>query len=359
MKDRISRRTFLKAGSLAAAAGTLNLLSGATAFAASGPRDFGTVKFAVIADPHVDIKGKNGMKMSAASLECVQRTVTALNTTPDMRFVMVCGDLLLDGERENAHAIKKELDQLKAPYFVVAGNHDFAPADTTKHRSGFNYLTIEDFVQFFTGHGYDASGKRYYAAEVTPGLRIIGLDANLPLEKTKWGAIMPEEQLAWLDSELAAHKDALHVVFMHHNLIRWTADELPGGPKQWFTLDNADRVREVLSKHAATAPVVIAAHRHIALNLKELNGVNYFASPSVNSHPMRYTVYDIDRSGISWQTPAVPVDTGLHLQARENLLAATWWRPTEFSERNPVADMEVLSVYENNGLRMGRKNIKA
>ncbi len=358
MKKAFSRRSFLKTGGIVAAAGAAQLLSGSRSFAASAPTNFGKVRFAVISDPHMDIKGTNGMKMSAISVECVSKTVAAINQADDISFVMVCGDLLLDGEWENARAIKKELDALKAPYFVVAGNHDFKPADTKKHREGFTYLSMEEFVQFFQGHGYTNSGNRYYAHEIVPGLRIIGLDANMPLEMKKWGGVIPKEQLAWLDKELRTHQDAMHIVFIHHNLISWTTDELPGGPKQWFTVDNADEVRAVLEKHATTAPVVISGHRHIALNLRELNGVHYLASPSVNTHPMRYAIYDADNTGISWQTPSVPVDTEMHLAARENLLNATWWRPTEFAKRDAFADMEVLALYENNGMRMGHKVLK-
>ena len=358
MKKNLSRRSFLKTGGIALTAGATTLLTNTASFATPAQKDFGAVRFAVISDPHVDTKGKNGMKMSALSLECVENTVEALNMDDGLKFVMVCGDLLLDGEWENAKAVKGALDQLNAPYFVVAGNHDFVPADTKKHRDGFTYMTIEDFVQYFKGHGYDASGSRHYAREIVPGLRVIGLDANMPLEPKKWGGVVEADQLQWLDTELSTHKDDTHILFIHHNLVSWSADELEGGPKQWFTVDNAAEVRSLLDKHT-NAQVVISGHRHIALNLKELNGTNYIASPSVNTHPMRYTVYDLNQNGISWQTPAVPMTTAQHLEARENLLGATWWRATQFAERNAFNDMEVLSLYENNGMRMGQKTLKS
>jgi predicted phosphodiesterase len=357
MKKNLSRRSFLKTGGIALTAGAATLLTNTTTFAAPGPKDFGTVRFGVISDPHVDVNGKNGMKMSAISLDCLKHTVNALNTDSDLAFVMVCGDLLLDGEWENAKAVKKVLDGLNAPYYVVAGNHDFMPPDPTKRREGYSYMTIEDFVQYFRGHGYDKSGNRHYAGDIVPGLRIVGLDANLPLNKKKWGGIVTDEQLSWLDKELSSHQDAMHVIFIHHNLVRWSADELEGGPKEWFTVDNDAQVRALLEKHG-NSKIVISGHRHIALNLKEINGVNYFVSPSVNTHPMRYTIYDITQNGLSWQTPAVPMPTAEHLQARENLLDATWWRASQFADRNSFNDMEVLSLYENNGMRMGQKILK-
>ena len=39
----------------------------------------------------------------------------------------------------------------------------------------------------------------------------------------------------------------MNLIVIHHNLIRWTADELVGGPKQWFCIDNEKEVRELLA----------------------------------------------------------------------------------------------------------------
>ncbi len=47
----------------------------------SAARDFGAVKFGVISDPHLDIKG---MKMSAKSVNCVRKTFQGLNMEEDL-----------------------------------------------------------------------------------------------------------------------------------------------------------------------------------------------------------------------------------------------------------------------------------
>ena len=86
------------------------------------------------------------MKMSGISSECVKRTVADLNGEKELAFVMVTGDLLQDGEVENAQEIKKYLDQLTVPYYVLSGNHDYIPADPKKRREGFTYMTSEEFV---------------------------------------------------------------------------------------------------------------------------------------------------------------------------------------------------------------------
>jgi len=87
--------------------------------------------------------------MSGISSECVKRTVADLNGEKELAFVMVTGDLLLDGEVENAQEIKKYLDQLTVPDYVLSDNHDYVPADPKKRREGFTLMTIEEFVKFF------------------------------------------------------------------------------------------------------------------------------------------------------------------------------------------------------------------
>lgn len=347
-----SRRHFLQAG----AATIIGMsLGGTKAFATSSKASFSPVRFGVLSDPHLDIKGKNSMKMSAASVDCVRQVVQSLNRERDLSFVVVTGDLLLDGEKQNAEAIKELLDMLTVPYFVIAGNHDFVPVNVEKHRAGFDYLTIEEFVHFFKGKGYDKSGKRYWAHSVVPGLRIIGLDANLPYEKKKWGGVVPQEQLDWLDKQLTEHSDEMNIVFMHHNVIPWSSDELKGGPKAWFCVDNAEAVRAVLEKHANAAPLMITGHRHIGMRVDELAGVNYMVAPSANTHPMRYSVLTVSPEAVTWKTPMVGVPEAVHIEARNNLLKATWWRQTQYAQRSATNDSEVLEFYEKNSQRIGTK----
>jgi Icc protein len=82
----------------------------------------------------------------------MKKTVKALNFEP-LDFVLVPGDLLLDGEWENLQVAKGLLDTLIAPYFIVSGNHDYKPVDSNRMRKQFNYLSTEEFMSEFVGHG--------------------------------------------------------------------------------------------------------------------------------------------------------------------------------------------------------------
>ena len=63
-KESISRRQFFKFSGAALAGGVISAGVGSHVFAQSSVQEFGSVKFGVISDCHMDIKGKNGMKMS-------------------------------------------------------------------------------------------------------------------------------------------------------------------------------------------------------------------------------------------------------------------------------------------------------
>ena len=353
----LSRRRLLRYGAAALLGASLPFGStGSFAFAAPARTSFQPIRFAVLSDLHVDIKGQNGTKMGAVSVECLQSTVADLKQEENLHFVLVPGDLLLDGELENARVVRDTLNKLSVPYYVVAGNHDYRLANPEFIREGFHYLGIEDFVEFFKGHGY-VDEHRYYAHSLAPGLRLIGLDTCLPGED-KWGGVLPEEQLAWLDKELTEHHDSLHLIMMHHNVIRWSADEAVGGPKQFFCIDNDVTVKKLLAKHARTAPIVFSGHRHVGLRHKEVDGVNCFVVPSLNSHPMRYAVFTLTPQAIFWKTPMVSVAETVHLEAREHLLDNSWWRAEDMKERTPDNDAAVLDFYENNSMILGQLNYR-
>lgn len=354
----ITRRQFIHKSGLSLLGAAVAMNTGSIVFANPSATPFQPIRFAVISDPHVDIQGTNKMKMSAYSVECLQHTVAALNREKDLSFVMVNGDLLQDGEVENATVVRDILKTLSAESLVLSGNHDYQPANLEKRREGFTYLTADDFVKFFAGHGYEESGKRYYAKQIAPGLRLLALDACLPLEKKKWGGRLEAEQLSWLDTELSSHSDQVNLVFMHHNFIPWTVDELPGGPKEWFGIDNSTEVRAVLEKNSHATPIAFSGHRHIGLHARELNRVNYFALPSLNSHPMRYSIFTIAPEQISWKTPMVSVNEEKHLEAKDALLNATWWRDGQYSQKSSGNDMAVLRFYENNDMIVGARSLK-
>ncbi len=317
--------------------------------------DFGQLRFGVIADLHTTVQGKDSLLMSAHSLRCLKESIAALNRHPDLDLVIVAGDLLYDGEWENAAVVKKNLDRLQAPYFVVPGNHDYVPKNKQRRRSGYSYMTIDEFVTFFQGHGIDSSDRRYWAHTVRPGVRLIGLDSCLPQEDTRGGRVSAR-QLKWLNHQLCCYPNTLHIIILHHNVIRWSSNEQRGRPAEWYCIDNDLELRNLLTRHTKTATIVISGHRHIGLHSRRINGVSYFTMPSINSYPMSYTLFSLSRQAVSWESIPVAICRDIHKKAKENLLGACeiggQWLPG-----GTGCGSELLDFYENIAGRNGNYSL--
>lgn len=310
---------------------------------------FQKATFAVISDTHMALYGEDGMKMGASSTKIVEETVNALNQMDDLDFVVVSGDLLLDGEPWNLDLMKAYLDELKVPYYVVCGNHDYAPAKQAKKgQSPYVAVSKGVFIWTFQGHGYTGPSA-WWGVDPLPGLHLIGLDSNVP---THWGGHIPASEMRWLDKELYLNREKVNIVVCHHNFVPWSKDEEFGGKFEKFQVDNAPLVRKIFEKYVPSVQLVLSGHRHIGLRHKSLNGVNYFVNPAAVSYPNQYTLYTVTPHGVNYETKWVPIEKQIIEKAKANLLKAAWWRPTD------ATDEAMLAFFEGPGGLLKRGSIK-
>ena len=146
-------------------------------------------------------------------------------------------------------AIEAELARFKGPRYHVLGNHDM------------DCISKEDFLAHTRNHG-DAAGKTHYAFEVK-GVKFIVLDGNFNEDRTPYcrgnfdwtKAFIPDDQLAWLESELKRSRTLPTVVFCHQ-----LSDRFSGvGPS--ICLGNADKVVGILERNSQVR-AVIQGHHH-------------------------------------------------------------------------------------------------
>jgi len=143
---------------------------------------FERVKFAAISDPHIAIpeqKGvKDGYKLGLKTVMLTESAVIEINKIPDLNFVLVAGDLTQDAEPWNIDILRRILDQLKVPYFVVLGNHDLSlvPHEQKDQPVSLSKYTVAN--AFIGKSGGMSPGSTYYAHEVAPDLVLIGLDTS-------------------------------------------------------------------------------------------------------------------------------------------------------------------------------------
>ena len=319
---------------------------------------FQQAKFAVITDTHMELHGKDGMKMGSASTDIVDKTVKALNQISDLDFVVITGDLLLDGEPWNLDLIKYYLDELNVPYYVLCGNHDFAPAKQAKPDQPPHVSVNKGAVIWtFQSRGFDGPNG-WWSADPLPGLHIVGLDSNIP---TNWGGHIPKAEMQWLDQDLYANRDKVNIVFCHHNFVPWSKDDEFGGKFDKFQVDNSAEARAVFEKYVPSVQLVLTGHRHIGLRHKEINDVNYIVNPPSVSYPNQYTLYTLTPNSISYETKWVPVEKAIIDTAKANLLGkpGNWWRPSD-APVGPEGDKVMEAFFEGPGdlLKKGTIELK-
>ncbi len=144
-------------------------------------------QFAHVTDTHVG---------SATGADDLRRTVADINANPDLRFVILSGDVTEFGSDEELALAKQILDSLTIPWYVIPGNHD-----TNWSESGGN-----SFRRVFGGETF---------AFVHNGYFFVGTNSG-PNMRMSPGQV-PRENLVWMDSLFAAHPDKdMPLIYVNH-----------------------------------------------------------------------------------------------------------------------------------------------
>jgi len=284
------------------------------------------VKFINFSDIHLSINGENTMKMGKDSVNIAQLCVNIANQTPNLDFVIFTGDLLQDGEPWNLDKFKEIFDNLKVPYYVIIGNHDYSPVNAK-----FASISKNDFIWAFQGHGFNGNNG-YWSLDPVQGLHLTGLDTTMV---GTWGGELFQTELNWLENDLKNNKDKLSIVLAHHNFVCHLEDDK--GKMSNFVASNASQVRNIFEKN--NVKFVISGHHHIT-SVVEMNGVYYFSNPSTTSYPCAYTVYEIEKNTFKYTTLQLPLSKQVLEEAKKNLLADEWWRPQGASDKEMLIQFE-------------------
>lgn len=315
---------------------------------------FDKVKFAAISDPHIAIpeqKGvKDGYKLGLKTVMLTQNAVNEINKIPDLNFVLVAGDLTQDAEPWNIDMLRRILDQLKVPYFVVLGNHDLSlvPHNEKDQPVSLSKYTVAN--AFIGKSGGMSPGSTYYAHEVAPDLVLIGLDTSraqkytLERKGNDFGGEVDPAQMRWLKKTLEANQGKSMIVLTHHSATPWhEADKTKEHNFfRWFWMDNGNEVAELLGKYKVKA--IFSGHRHISTRYKKIHGVYHLITPPVSTYPMRYVVYEMTPNDLSWQVKDIPAPSAVWELAKKYFLADTWWRCPDHRD-TPEGNKKYLEFY--------------
>ncbi len=153
---------------------------------------------AQISDLHIRMPGQKAYRRVATD-RYLPPAVAALNAqqpTPDL--IMITGDLTDFGRPAEYRYLRDMLDPLRAPYYLLPGNHD----------------EREALRAAFPDHGYLQQPGPFlqYTIEDQP-LRIIVLDTVVPMQSH---GMLCEQRLSWLDARLREAPERPTVIAMHH-----------------------------------------------------------------------------------------------------------------------------------------------
>lgn len=152
---------------------------------------------AQLTDLHVVARGQ---KLSSVldTIAMARDAVTHVNElAPRPDLVLATGDLVDNGEPAEYEMLRELLDELRAPYYVIPGNHDRRAA----------------LLESFQGHlEADANGFVQYVIDGYPA-RLVALDT---LNEGEEDGLLCDERLAWLDQTLSEEPDQPTLIFMHH-----------------------------------------------------------------------------------------------------------------------------------------------
>lgn len=221
-----------------------------------------SVSFAILSDPHFYPEALTGdnceeymeycsysSKMYSQSGDMVKNAVeTMMIRNPDLRYILVPGDLTKDGEKEGHKALAKIFRECEERYgvefLVTTGNHDINQAASCTFENGKEEFTetatADDFRDIYADFGFDLAFAEYasegdkvrgglsYAADLkdsdgNESYRLIAVDSCIysfdePSKETR-GEITPE-LMGWIkaltDDAYAEGKTPL--IMMHHSI---------------------------------------------------------------------------------------------------------------------------------------------
>lgn len=154
---------------------------------------------AQITDTHIVEKNAHWLSEPLTKTrERLIKVIAFLNQLdPQPEAVLLTGDASDTGTQEAYDHLKELLSPLKAPLFLIPGNHD-SREEMRKAFASCSYMPAEGFI--------------HYAIEEYP-VRLIGLDTHVPGED--FGRLC-NERFNWLVSTLETDKKKPTLIFMHH-----------------------------------------------------------------------------------------------------------------------------------------------
>ena len=199
-----------------------------------------------LSDPHIRLPGQLAYRRVDTSAFLAQ-AVAAVNRLPQPAdAVVMTGDLTDFGRPAEYAQLRRLLEPLDCPIYLMPGNHD----DGAELRRSF-----ADHAYLQQGDG----ARTRYAVDLGE-MRLVALDTSVP--KAAHGEL-DDAQLGWLDAELAAAPQTPTIVALHHPPFATRI----GHMDDIGLLHGADALAAIVAHHGQVERL-ISGHLHRSIQMR-------------------------------------------------------------------------------------------
>ncbi|MGN6247272.1 MAG: outer membrane protein assembly factor BamB family protein, partial [Ginsengibacter sp.] len=188
-------------------------------------------KFAHVTDTHI---GSNN------SEEDLERTVHDINNDPEIKFVILSGDITDFGSDTQFVVAKKILDSLNKPWHIIPGNHDanWSESGTNSFKKIFGNETFD----------FEYGGYLFLGTVCGPNMRMSPGQVS-------------RENIVWLDSTLKNLKDPnIPIIYVNHY-------------PQDSSLNNWYEIMDMLKTRNTQLIICGHGHRNKVFNFEGIPGI--------------------------------------------------------------------------------------
>lgn len=249
--------------------------------------------FVQITDPHlgsyIDGRWNNAFlcTMMPDVMRCLRRDLQEIQP----RFVLATGDLASQPTRDAMFAARDFMDWLNVEYYPMGGNHDFVVEES---RAWFLEAYHAHLPERNTYYSFDHEDLHFAVLDPwwmwTDGTlhpssqRQVNLISDTDDDRPRWA--LPDEQLAWLDSDLKAHRSRPTVIGCHYPAIGIPDRVRRPEMNDAGSLQNGDALIQLLRDHPQVK-AMFSGHLH--MNIVEMvNGVAHVVTSALPEYPTEY-----------------------------------------------------------------------
>ena len=235
------------------------------------------LRIAQISDAHFSSFEENtSYKFLKKSGELLDDVIFQINTSGPYDFIMFTGDLVNKPKISELEKFTAYANKLVYPWYAIDGNHDISIDGP---------LTKSKFIEVLSNVNDNMKHKNiYYAFTPKKGFRVVCLDSIIDYKLTSNGEIS-STQLAWLEQELAEHKEDVIIICTHVPIIE------PFSSPNHKMVNDYD-VRKILKQHEN--PVIVLQGHYHAVKIKQDDNLLVIASPSLVTYPNAFRVVNIN-----------------------------------------------------------------